>query len=318
MNTIYNKKPVYRTIIEYKDFKIIIILIGIILFATIFVDNFNTLQNFTVILTNVSIIGIISVGVSMLMISGEFDISVGGVVAFGPYIMLSLINIGVNQYLAILAALLLGIFTGLFNGFIVTRFRIPSLIATLGATMVWRGMTLLISQGLNARFPERFVLGEILAGKIGFFPIQFLWFFIITIILWVILENTRFGNWVFSTGGNRVAAESHGINTKKVKITSFIIVGMLASFAGIVQGSQLGSIFPLQGSGMELSAIAATVIGGTSIAGGAGSIIGTFVGVIIISLINNILILAGAPGFYYQLFVGLIIIFVVILYKIKR
>ncbi len=313
-----NFKTKLKNIEDHKDTKILLILFGILIFSSLFINNFNTWQNLRVILINVPIVGIVGIGVTMLMISGEFDLSVGSIVAFGPFVMLSLVNIGIPIYISLILGLLVGVFTGFLNGFIVTNWNLPSLIVTLGSTMIWRGATLFLSQGSLSTIPKDFPLRKILAGELGKIPVQFIWFFLLAIILWVILEYSYYGNWVFATGGNRMAAKTRGVNTSKVKIINFMIVGLLSSFAGIVQLSQLGSIFPLQGRGLELSAIAAVVIGGTLISGGAGSIIGTFVGILIISIINNVLILAGAPGYWYQLFVGLIIIVVVIVYSFRR
>jgi len=313
-----NFKTILRNISSHKDTKILLILLGILVFSSLFIRNFNTWRNLRVILINVPIVGIVGIGVTMLMISGEFDLSVGSIVAFGPFVMLSLVNTGIPIYISLILSLLAGVFVGFLNGFIVTNWNIPSLIVTLGAAMIWRGATLILSQGSPSTIPKHFPLRKILAGELGKVPVQFIWFLLLAIILWIILEYSYYGNWVFATGGNRMAAEARGINTSKIKIFNFMIVGLLSSFAGLVQLSQLGSIFPLQGSGMELSAIASVVIGGTLISGGAGSIIGTFVGVLIISITNNVLILAGAPGYWYQLFVGLIIIVVVIVYSLRR
>ena len=312
-----NFRTKLKNISNHKDTSIVLILLGILIFSSLFVRNFNTWRNLRVILINVPIVGIVSIGVTMLMISGEFDLSVGSIVAFGPFVMLSLVNTGIPIYISLILSLLVGVFAGFLNGFIVTNWKIPSLIITLGTAMIWRGATLILSRGFPSTVPKYFPLRKILAGELGKIPVQFIWFLLLAIILWIILEYFYYGNWVFATGGNRMAAEARGINTSKVKIFNFMTVGLLSSFAGLVQLSHLGSIFPLQGSGMELSAIAAVVIGGTLISGGAGSIIGTFVGVLIISIINNVLILAGAPGFWYQLFVGLIIIIVVIVYSFR-
>lgn len=299
-------------VLRFKEASVLVILLLLWAIFSIVTPTFLSSQNILVMMRTMPELGIIAVGVTFLMISQEFDLSVGSTFAFAPFIMTLLVRDGVGVWVALLVCLAIGMLIGLINGVVTVRAKIPSFITTLGAMMVWRGATLLVSGG----FPETFEAPEwfnsIFTGEVGPIPVQFLWFVAILVLLWSILEHHRYGNWVFVTGSNTAAARALGVATDRVKIINFMIVGALAAFAGFIQVSRLGSVNAIQGNGLELQAIAAAVIGGTALMGGSGSIIGTFLGTVIIFSVNNVLILSRAPAFWFNVFLGIILVAAVI------
>ena len=204
---------------------------------------------------------------------------------------------------------------GFLNGLITVRAKIPSFITTLGTMMFWRGILLAVTGGFPVSYfpaatPTMFL---ILNGKFaGQFRASALWFLGIILILNIILVRTRYGNAVYATGGSRDAARVLGVDTDKVKIINFIISALLAGLAGSIQFARFFSVDPMRGQGLELEAIAATVIGGTLLTGGAGNLIGTLFGVLLMAMVRSGLVQAGAPAYWYQAFVGLIVVVAVI------
>jgi simple sugar transport system permease protein len=298
--------------VKAADILIIFILIqvGAITASLIFPNSFRYLStgNLQILFRAIPTLGIIVIGVNLLMISGEFDLSVGSTFALSALLMAKAFNAGVPIFFAILIALAVGMFIGFINGVLTTRSGVPSFIITLGAMWFWRGMILLISQSANETFLAGPVVKKIFTGSIGVIQFQFIWFVFLSICAWFILERHQFGNSLFAVGGNRKAAEALGINVRKTKIIAFTILGGLAAFAGVISTVRVSAVSPVQGDGLELQAIAACVIGGTLLTGGGGSVLGAFLGAAIFFTIQDILLLLRAPGSYLQLFVGVVII----------
>jgi simple sugar transport system permease protein len=263
-------------------------------------------------------LGIMSLGVNLLMISGEFDLSVGSNFTLTSIIMAKIFNQGIPAIFAVLLALVVGCFVGWSNGIITTKAKIPSFIVTLGTMMFWRGMILLTSGGLTEKYLPGVSIERILTGSIGIFQSQFIWFLFLTIVTWAILERHKLGNQFFAVGGNKEAAIAIGVNPNKIKIIAFMITGILASFSGTLSTTRIRSVSPIQGEGLELQAIAACVIGGTSLTGGEGSVIGVFLGATLIYTIQDILLLLRAPGFYLQMFIGIVVVAAAILNRLFK
>jgi len=298
--------------LRYKDISIVIITATLFIIFALVNNKFLTKENLKIILKVIPELGIVAIGMTMLIISGEFDLSVGSTFSFAPFIMAALTErMGYNMVLALLMGILVGVGIGFINGAITTKIGIPSFITTLGTMMAWRGAVLLASAGFPQAYQRDLPIAKVFTGRIGDFPVQFIWFIVLAIIIWVILENTRFGNWVYVTGGNRNAAVALGIPVDRVKIINFMLVGGLSSLAGSIQVFRMGSAYSNAGIGMELQAIGATVIGGTMLTGGSGTIIGTIMGTIIIFSVENIIVLSGAPAFWFRTFVGVIVIIAV-------
>ena len=306
------KNPI-RVLFLQKAGSIIVVTVVIYIASVLFVPRFGTLLNLKILLKSTPQLGIVSLGVCLLMISGEFDLSVGSNFALSSLIVALLATNGTNIWLSFLLSLIVGILIGSINGLITIKTGIPSFITTLATMMVWRGVVLLISKGRPYMFHPPSPFYEIFAGSFGFIPVQFIWFIGFTVLFWLLLENHKFGNRVFATGGNKNVAIAVGVNAYRVKLICFIIAGAMAALAGSMEATRVSSVSPAQGEGMELEAIAASVIGGTSLMGGEGTILGTFLGAMIIYTIQDILLLARAPGFYFRLFIGIFILLAVML-----
>ena len=258
---------------------------------------------------------LVAVGVTLLMISGEFDLSVGSVFALMPMTMAVLIVAGWPFWAAVTVGLMLCALIGFLNGWLTIRFDIPSFITTLGMLFMARSLTVVISGG----FPPRIKPGEIpswiFVGFVddgGLIRASVLWFIGIAILVSLLLSRTNFGNWVRATGGYLPAASAMGIATGKVKIACFMICSVLAGFAGMIQSLRLNSFLPSIGEGMELQAVAAAVIGGISLSGGVGSIVGGLIGAILIRVIDNGMVMSQIDGTWFKFAIGALTIFAVV------
>jgi ribose/xylose/arabinose/galactoside ABC-type transport system permease subunit len=278
-------------------------------------NSFLSPYNLLIIIRIASGYGIIVAGIALLMIAGEFDLSVGAVYALSPMLTAILYTkYNVSILPAILIGLLLALILGFTNGFITTKFSIPSFITTLGTMMIYRAIVLVISGGMPTKIRSDSFITKIFGGSINdIFPIAIIWFLVFIAISHYILEHTGFGNKIYATGGNKKAAISVGINITRVKIITFIFASFLAAFAGHIQAFRLGSVAPLNGGGFELAVVAASVIGGASLSGGIGSIIGAAFGAIIIGMIRNGIVLLGVSVYWQEGFLGIVLIIAVII-----
>jgi simple sugar transport system permease protein len=297
--------------------------LAVFLFFSLATDTFLTPIAFANILTFGSITGIMVIGVAMLMISGEFDLSVGATFAVASYVFALSLIAGTAPILAAILALLVSGLLGLINGLVVTRTGIPSFIATLGTMLAYRGIVRAIGSGDFATYTgEALTFFNYLNGPINplnqlFVPVpnfrlSIVWFLLIALIFSFILMRTKYGNWTFAAGGSPEAALVQGVNVKRVKVTNFMISAVLAGLAGIMQFAHRSSVDPLRGEGMELLAVAACVIGGTRLKGGVGTIFGAMVGIILLQMLEQGLVLMRIPIQIFQAVAGLIIIIAVI------
>ncbi|NJN93863.1 MAG: ABC transporter permease [Anaerolineales bacterium] len=310
-----------HTVADYPEIITLFTFVVIFLyFALAAPDTFLSALALSNILTFGGITGVVVIGVAFLMISGEFDLSVGSNLAVASYVFaLSLVG-GIPAVPAMLLALLVSVLLGLVNGLIVAYSRIPSFIVTLGTLFAYRGLARILGEGVAVKYtPDElpglfaYLNGSLAAlnnlfDPTGNFRASSLWFIALIIIMTVILERTRYGNWTFATGGNALAARSQGVNVKAVKIINFMISGCLAGLAGILIFSQRNSATPLAGTGMELIAVAAAVIGGVRLTGGYGTIIGASIGVLLMSMLEQGLALLGIPNEIFRAVAGFIII----------
>jgi simple sugar transport system permease protein len=272
--------------------------------------------NLNAILTSIGDVGIMTVGVTFLMISGEFDLSVGSVFALIPMIFFTLFfSVGILP--AILLSLLVACGIGALNGFLTVRMGIPSFIVTLAGLMAYRGAVLLISQGFVFTITrEFFTLRTILVDNpiLGLNALFFLWMGIVAI--WtVVLERTGWGNQTMASGADPTIAREMGVNVSRIKFFNFVVCSFLTGFAGILQFLRIATVQPSTGDGYELQAIAAAVIGGTSLFGGMGSIIGSAVGTLFTLSIDTGLILIGVGGYGFRIFIGVVIVAAVFVYR---
>lgn len=279
---------------------------------------FITPGNLLMILRQVSYTGIIALGLTFIIISGGIDLSVGSMMAFvGGLAMFLLQKFSghslVGVFAALLFALAAGICCGLFNGFMVTRGRIAPFIATLGTMAIFRSLILYFSKAANI-ISENTEFIKFGPAQIMGISLPALIFFLLAVIMHLLLNNTRFGRYVCAVGANEQVARYSAINVQLIKLIPYAITGFTVAVSSMLWASRINGIQPSQvGQGYELEAIAAVVIGGTSMNGGKGTIIGTVLGAIMLGMINNMLVLGGVSSFLQQAARGLVIIVAVLL-----
>jgi len=297
------------------------LLLGLSGFFTMLNSNFITLYNIQNIFKQSAINGLIAYGMTFVILLGCIDLSVGSILALVGYLVGNLIVLfQIPVGIAIIMGLMLGIILGIINGCLVAKVKLQPFIATLITMTVYRGITLIISNGLPVRNLDKAspFIGLLNKGKVGIFPISMIIFVGVLGILWVLLHKTVFGRHLYATGGNEEAARLSTIQTSKIKIKGYAISGFLSAVAAILYISRYNSIYPNAGQGAELDAIAAVVIGGTSMSGGKGLITGTFIGALIIGVLNNGLNLLGISSFYQEVIKGLVILLAVVADKRKK
>lgn len=310
---------VFKKFIALFKFRETGIFTGLILLSLIFAVTspyFLGVNNLLNVVRQVSLLGIMAVGMTMVIISGEIDLSVGASYAFSAVITGLAMTNGFTIGSSIIVGMLAGLVVGIVNGILATYGRIPSLIVTLGMLSVVRGTALILSRGLPISLSGRTVIDPNLdkflfigQGKIfDTIPMMSIFLLAIVIIGYIIFNKTIYGCHMRAVGGNQIAARVSGINVKIIKVMAFSITGLLCALAGIVSLAFLANVTGTTGTGLELQVIAAVIIGGTTLKGGEGTILGTFIGVLIIGVLRNGLVLLGISPFWQMLLVGLVII----------
>ncbi len=293
-----------------------LLLVLLVIFFQVRSDNvFLSYDNLRGILGLFPEVALVAVGVTLLMICGEFDLSVGSVFALMPMTMAVLMTGGWPFWAAVGVGLLVCAVIGFVNGFVTIRFDIPSFITTLGMMFMARSLTVVVSGGFPPRLDMALIPEHLFVAYLPWFPLiraSVLWFLAIAIIVGLLLGKTNFGNWVRATGGFLPAAQAMGIPTARVKLACFMICSLLAGLAGMIQVLRLGSPLPSLGMGMELQAVAAAVIGGTSLMGGIGSIVGGIIGALLIRAIDNGMVMSQVNSNWFQFAVGALTILAVV------
>jgi ribose/xylose/arabinose/galactoside ABC-type transport system permease subunit len=284
---------------------VVVIVVGIVL--SLLSPRFLSLDNLLNVMTNASLVAIVGLGMTLAIASGNFDLSVGATAAFAGCISFSLVpSIGVPA--SMVAGLVAGAVVGLINGLIITELRVPAFIATLGMLTIVRGITLIYTDGkdlyLFGQTGYKVLSGEYLLG----IPTP-IWLAVgIAILLSFVVNQTRFGRHVLALGSNFSAAQRSGIPTSRVLWAVFSIVGVTAALSGMIISSQVLTANGRLATGLELSAIAVVVLGGTPLSGGQASMVGTLLGALLISMVNNGLNLLNVPIFYQELTVGVLML----------
>lgn len=294
-------------------------IIGLVIFSIIISlmnDRFMTSSNILNILRQTSINSIIAAGMTFVIITGGIDLSVGSTLALSGAVGAFLISSGTPPAFALIAALLVGASIGFVNGIAITKGKLQPFIVTLATMTIFRGATMVFTNGkpISAGYEK----GAEFLSKLGngYFlgiPIPIIIMIVVFLIGFYILTQTTFGRYVYSLGGNEEATKLSGVNTDRMKVIVYSISGFLAALAGIIITARLSSAQPTAGSGYELDAIAAVVLGGTSLAGGVGSILGTVTGALIIGVLNNALNLMNVSSYYQLLAKGVVILIAVLL-----
>lgn len=312
-----------RRFISKPEFGPLILLVAMLVVFTSINPAFVSLNNIGNALTFTVELGLIALAMTLLMTSGEFDLSVGSVFGFAPVVLWGLFNSGaMGMELAFLIAIALSMFIGLVSGLFVTRLGIPSFLVTLGMLLVIRGTALWITDAQPQRtwdagdqWVASALVGDFCIGGEGDFCrgglriyMSLIWFILLTFAFHYTLTKTRFGNWIQATGGNPQAAKNRGVPIKRVKVILFMLTSAMAGLAGVISSIRVSAANPNSGTGYELEVIAMVVIGGTALMGGRGTIIGTVLGVLILRLMRNGIVLIGVPGLAYNIFIGAIIL----------
>jgi len=290
-------------------------LLAVVLFFTLQTANFWSPQTMTAITTVASTIAIVAIGVTMLMICGEFDLSVGQNFAFTPIVWAILfVSNGTNEWLALIIALAFAGSVGVVNGLVTTIFGIPSFITTLGMFFVLQGLNNLLISGHQLIMFGPSSAMSVLGARIGSTPfyMPLVWLFVIACTFWFVLTRLRYGNWTLATGGKVGPAKAMGVPTAQVKRINFVLSALFAGLAGCMQFAYIRGVTQGQGQNYELLAITAAVLGGTSLFGGSGTIWGSVIGAFLLATIQIGLVLIGVPGSFYVTFIGVMLVIVVI------
>lgn len=316
-----------------RNFGVIVALILLSLIFGIFTENFSNPTNIITMLQNNAVNAIISCGMLLAILMGQIDISVGSTVGLTGMVSAYLItNLHCNWVVAVLASVLVGVIIGLVNGGLISYLKVPAFVATLATMSIGRGFCKIISDGISIRIRDD-VYNAIAGFKIAIpgteafsvngrapisLSITLLYAALILFITWFLLNKTKFGYYIYAIGGNETAAKYSGINTKLYNLLPYVIIGIYCSIGGIIWGSKLQGVQSTLGSGYEMDAISAVVIGGTSMTGGTGTVGGTLIGVFIISVLTNGLNVMGVNSFWQDVFKGIIIIVAVVIDVVRK
>lgn len=312
----------------------LIVLVILIIYFGIASPTFLTASSLLLIAKHVALYGILGIGMTYVIITGGIDLSVGSIVGFSGIIAGGLINegltlsmFGVTIYFSVptivLIAMIFGALIGFVNGVIITKFNVAPFIATLGMMYMARGFAMLRSNGATfSNITGKPGLGntgiEFFGRNIGAIPVGAIILLIIALIAGIILKMTPFGWHILAIGGNQKAAKLSGVKVNKAKILVYMFSGVCAAIVGIITASQLVAAHPASGESWEMNAIAATVLGGTSMSGGVGTIGGTIIGAFVIGVINDGLVMLGVSEFWQMVIKGVVIILAVIIDQFQR
>lgn len=284
--------------IDIRDFAILIFFILLFVILSVVAKGFFDYRNLINVARQVSIIGIVSVGMTLVIMTGGIDLSVGSILAAsGTIAAYLMVKLNTNMYVAILVGTLVGLLVGLLNGFLITKLDIPPLITTLATMTGIRGVAYIVTQGIPIYgFPEKFaLLGQ---GYIWVIPVPVILMVITFILGYIVLNKTVFGRHCYGIGGNKDAASLSGVNVNKSLMAVYVISGLLAGFAGVVLLSRINTGVPTAGTSFEMDVITAVVLGGVSIAGGEGKLKGVIIGVLIMGVLSNGLIILSVQEYY--------------------
>jgi len=301
------------------------ILLVMVVVLAIFADGFLTLSNLLGILRSVAITGVIAFGMTMVIIAGEIDLSIGSTIGLSSVLVAKIggaiadsgaMPLEVSVIIGMIAALAVGALIGLLNGKIRTRFDIPTFIITLAMLNILYGAAAIISKG----FPVTTVpswYGFIGAGMLGRIPVPAIWLVLVFAVSLILMNYTRFGREIYAVGGNMESARLSGINVNRIKVTVMIVVQVLAAFAGIILSSQVYSGSSSFGRGYEMDVIAPVIIGGASLSGGMGKVNGTLIGIIFLGILLNGMTLLGVDDYVKYVVRGFVILVAVLVNAIQ-
>ena len=304
------RKKILTRFLRFREANMLIILLVVILVITIGNQKFIEIDNIVNVLRSCSFIFLIGIAMTFVLVTAELDLSVGSMLTMGGVLTCMAMSAGIGIALSIIIGLAYGFLMGAINGILVVKARIPSLIVTLGTMYVGRGLVLIITEGTPIYpLPESF--NAIAQGEALIIPNLVIIALVLAIIAHIVLKNTKYGRAVYATGGNKETARLAGINVDLTRIIVFVLTGVTSALAGILMASRLGSAQPAAGTGYEMLVIASVIIGGTSLFGGAGTILGTAIGALLMSIIQNGMVLLKISAYWHNLVLGIIIIIAV-------
>jgi ribose transport system permease protein len=317
--TVRRKRPLLATIASQDFLGVLIAIIALVVFIGAFHPQFRQADQLASILGNAAYIGILACGMAFLLAMRELDLSVGSVYALTALVCAWVIQHGINPWLAAVVALAVGALLGLLNSLLIRFVGLPSIVATLATLALFRGFGLAFSQGrqiIGAPFDDSF--SKIVGGSVLGVPFPGVVLVVLVAVLTVVMRFTTFGYRVRAIGSNPEAAEFSGIPVHRVRLQAFLLTGLLAGVAGVLSLGYLGSADPNNGSGYELQAIAAAVIGGTALAGGRATIVGSALGAILLGVVGTALAYFRVPIQWNQFALGAVILLAVALDSLVR
>ena len=315
------RKTAWRNVIGRPEFGVFLILLVMTMGLSVYTDTFLTSTNIFNILRAFSWIAISAFGQCMAIITNGIDLSVGSVMGLSGLATAMLLAQGINVPVAVVGGLLTGLITGLLNGLMITKGKLPPFIATLGMLLMARGLCYGLTGGWPVRdLPQTFRnLGQYDIPIAGMgVPLPLIFLLVIGVIMSVFLGRTVWGYRIYALGGNETATALSGINTNRVKLMVYSLGGFLTAIGGVLMTARLGVASPTAGSGYELDVIAAAVVGGTSMRGGEGTILGVLIGAAIMQVLRNGLVLMGVSAYWLQAVQGLVIVVAIMLDQLRR
>ncbi len=317
VNNLINKYRVLNDNLSAKGVRIptVVALVLLIIILSFTAKNFATINNFMVVLRQISVNAILGYGMTFVILTAGIDLSVGPIIALTGVLSAMMINAGINPFIVILSIPIMGGICGAFNGLLIARGRMFPFVVTMATQVVFKGITYLICGGRPIMMDSKNPFIQVGTGFFLGIPIPIYIFIIVLILAYFLLMHTQFGKRVYIVGGNRETARLSGINVPNVITWIYIISGICASIAGMILTTRLYSGQPQTGTGYELDAVAATVLGGASLSGGKGTVLGTMIGAIIIGILNNGMTLLGISAYWQYVVKGAVIILAVLMDK---
>lgn len=316
-----NQESAWRRIVRAQEFGVFLILSAMVLFLSVYTKTFLTSTNIFNILRAFSWIAISGFGECMVIITGGIDLSVGSVMGFSGLIAGLLLRAGQGVAPAVLGGLAAGAVLGLLNGLMITKAKLPPFIATLGMLLMARGLCYGLTGGWPVQdLPQQFRnLGQFDIPLLGAgVPLPLIFTIVVCVIAAVFLTSTIWGYRIYAVGGNEVASGLSGINTDNIKILVYTLSGFLTAIGGLLMTARLGVAAPTAASGYELDVIAAAVVGGTSLSGGEGTILGVLIGAAIMQVLRTGLVLTGVSAYWLQAAQGLVIVVAIMLDQLRK
>ncbi|MDO4552620.1 MAG: ABC transporter permease [Bacillota bacterium] len=306
------KKSFLSSLVQQPEFILIVLILVICVYLSNYNEGFMTATNWKSMSRGFTIEAFVLIGMTFLLITGVFDISVASVMAFAGYVFTSFAKDGMSLFLAFLLAVLVGGLIGLINGLIVTKLEVNPFITTLATMTIVRSLVLAISQGNPVRMVDQ-AFTSISSSTIGGVPIIFIVFVILAVVIDIMLRKVRWFRQLYFIGGNQVSAELTGINVDKIRVILYITIGALAAVAGCLSSSRLGGSIPTAYAGLEMQLLLACVIGGCSLNGGSGTMLGAVLGLAFLSLLDNGMVMMGIDIYWFDGILGVFLIAVVLI-----